>query len=217
MCGRFARRSTREVLAEWFGIDPEDMPAFSASYNIAPQSVQPIVRQGRDSGAREFVLMRWGLVPFWAKDEKVGFSTINARAEEAASKPAFREALRKRRCLIPADAFYEWTRCDAKSKEPFAFALANGGPFAFAGLWDRWRPKDGEAVDTFTILTTDANQVGAHSQPHARDSGAEGLQPLAGASCSGAIAGGSSAPVSSGTDARMACQRPGWECPQQRL
>jgi len=163
MCGRFARRSTREVLADWFGVDLEHLPAFSASYNIAPQSVQPVVRQGQETGAREFALLRWGLVPFWAKDAKIGYSTINARAEEVATKPAFREALRKRRCLIPADAFYEWARVDAKTKQPFAIALKSGEPYAFAGLWERWRPKEGEApgtfLETFTILTTDANEV----------------------------------------------------------
>lgn len=140
-------------------MDLEDLPPFAASYNIAPQSVQPVVRQGRDTGEREFGLLRWGLVPFWAKDAKIGYSTINARAEEAAQKPAFREALRKRRCLIPADAFYEWERSDPKNKQPFAIALKSGEPYAFAGLWERWRPKEGEALETFTILTTDANEV----------------------------------------------------------
>jgi putative SOS response-associated peptidase YedK len=159
MCGRFARRSTREVLADWFGVDLEDLPAFSASYNVAPQSVQPIVRLGPETGAREFALLRWGLVPFWAKDAKIGYSTINARAEEVANKPAFRDALRKRRCLIPADAFYEWSKRDAKTRQPFAFALKSGEPFAFAGLWESWRPKDGDALETFTILTTDANEI----------------------------------------------------------
>ena len=108
MCGRFARKSTQEVLADWFGVELEDMPWFAPSYNAAPQSVQPVVRLNRDSGQREFALMRWGLVPFWAKDAKFGYTTINARAEEAAAKPAYREALKKRRCLVPADAFYEW-------------------------------------------------------------------------------------------------------------
>ena len=163
MCGRFARRSTREVLADWFGVDLEDLPAFPISYNIAPQSVQPVVRLDQETGAREFALLRWGLVPFWAKDAKIGYSTINARAEEVANKPAFREALRKRRCLVPADAFYEWAKRDAKTKQPFAFGLRSREPFAFAGLWERWRPKEGEApgtyLETFTILTTDANEV----------------------------------------------------------
>ena len=163
MCGRFARRSTREVLADWFGVDLEDLPAFPASYNIAPQSVQPVVRLDPETGARQFALLRWGLVPFWAKDAKIGYSTINARAEEVANKPAFREALRKRRCLIPADAFYEWAKRDAKTKQPFAIGLKSEEPFAFAGLWERWRPKEDEApgpyLETFTILTTDANEA----------------------------------------------------------
>jgi putative SOS response-associated peptidase YedK len=159
MCGRFARRSTREVLAEWFGVDLEDAPPFAPSYNVAPQSVQPVVRPGRDSGMPEFALLRWGLVPFWAKDAKIGHSTINARAEDVAAKPAFREALRKRRCLVPADAFYEWQRNHSKSKKPFVFALRSGEPFAFAALWENWQPKEGDALETFTILTTDANEV----------------------------------------------------------
>ncbi len=159
MCGRFARRATREVLAEWFGVEPDDIPPFAPSYNIAPQSVQPVVRLGRDSGKPEFALLRWGLVPFWAKDAKIGYSTINARAEEVAAKPAFREALRKRRCLVPADAFFEWKRNDQKNKQAYAIALKSGEPYAFAGLWESWRPKEGEALETFTILTTDANEI----------------------------------------------------------
>ena len=159
MCGRFARRSTREVLAEWFGVDLEDQPQFSQSYNVAPQSVQPVVRLERDSGKPEFALMRWGLVPFWAKDAKIGYSTINARAEEAAKKPAFREALKKRRCLVPADAFFEWAKRDAKTKQPYAIGLKSGEPYAFAGLWEIWRPKEGEGLESFTILTTDANEI----------------------------------------------------------
>jgi putative SOS response-associated peptidase YedK len=133
MCGRFARRSTQEVLADWFGVELEDMPWFAPTYNAAPQSPQPVVRLSTETGKREFVLMRWGLVPYWANDAKFGFSTINARAEEAASKPAFREALKRRRCLVPADAFYEWQRIDPKKKQPFAFALRTGEPYAFRG------------------------------------------------------------------------------------
>jgi len=159
MCGRFARKSKQDLLTEWFGIELEDMPWFAPSYNVAPQSVQPIVRSNRDTGNREFALLRWGLVPFWAKDPKFGYSTINARAEEAAQKPAFRDALKKRRCLVPADAFYEWQRLDPKTKRPFAFAMKSGEPYAFAGLWDRWQAKDNEALETFTILTTDPNEL----------------------------------------------------------
>ncbi|MGA2848429.1 MAG: SOS response-associated peptidase [Terracidiphilus sp.] len=159
MCGRFARRSTQEVLADWFGVELEDMPWFAPSFNVAPQSVQPIVRLNRDSGDREFALLRWGLVPFWAKDAKFGYSTINARAEEAASKPAFREALKKRRCLVPADAFYEWMKPNAKLKIPYAIALTSGELCALAGLWESWRPREGPPLETFTILTTDPNEV----------------------------------------------------------
>lgn len=159
MCGRFARRSTREVLADWFGVDLDETPPFAPSYNIAPQSVQPVIRLGRDSGAPEIALLRWGLVPFWAKDAKIGYSTINARAEEAAAKPAFREALRRRRCLVPADAFYEWQRGNERNKQAFAIALKNNEPYAFAGLWETWRAKDGGLLETFTILTTDANEI----------------------------------------------------------
>ena len=159
MCGRFARRSTQEVLADWFGVELEDMPWFAPSYNVAPQSTQPVVRLNRDTGRPEFVLMRWGLVPFWAKDAKFGYSTINARSEEAAGKPAYREALKKRRCLVPADAFYEWQRLDAKTKQPYAIALKSGEPYAMAGLWESWQPKDGAPLETFTVLTTDPNQL----------------------------------------------------------
>jgi putative SOS response-associated peptidase YedK len=164
MCGRFARRSTQEVLADWFGVELEDMPWFAPSYNAAPQSVQPVLRLNRDSGQREFAQLRWGLVPFWAKDAKFGYSTINARAEEVAAKPAYREALKKRRCLVPADAFYEWQRPrlaekGKKTRYPFAFALKSGEPCAMAGLWERWQPKEGEALETFTILTTDPNEL----------------------------------------------------------
>ncbi len=159
MCGRFARRSTQEVLADWFGVEPEDMPFFAPDYNVAPQSTQPVVRLNAETGKPEFGLMRWGLVPYWAKDAKVGYTTINARSEEVAAKPLYREAFKKRRCLVPADAFYEWQRIGAKTKQPFAFGMQSGEPYAFAGLWERWKPKEGEPLETFTILTTDPNAL----------------------------------------------------------
>jgi putative SOS response-associated peptidase YedK len=159
MCGRFARKSTQEILAEWFGLDLEEMPWFAPTYNAAPQSIQPVIRLNHDSGRREAVLMRWGLVPFWARDTKIGLSTINARAEEAAAKPAYREALKKRRCLVPADAYYEWQRLGDKTKRPFAIALQSGDPYAFAGLWESWQPPQGALLETFTILTTAPNSL----------------------------------------------------------
>ena len=124
------------------------MPWFAPTYNAAPQSVQPVVRLNRDSGQREVALLRWGLVPYWAKDEKLAYTTINARAEEVAAKPAFREALKRRRCLVPADAFYEWQKLDEKTKRPHAIALRSGEPYAFAGLWERWQPKEGSPLET---------------------------------------------------------------------
>lgn len=159
MCGRFARKSTQQVLADWFGVELEDMPWFAPTYNAAPQSAQPVVRLNRDSGGREVAVLRWGLVPFWARDAKLGYSTFNARAEEVAAKPAFREALKRRRCLVPADAFYEWQRIDPKTKRPYAIGLRSGEPYAFAGLWERWQPKEGEPLETFTVLTTDPNEL----------------------------------------------------------
>ena len=135
------------------------MPWFAPTYNAAPQSTQPVVRLNNETGKREFALMRWGLVPYWAKDAKVGYSTINARAEEVADKPLYRDALKRRRCLIPADAFYEWQRINEKTKRPFAFGMQSGEPYAFAGLWERWKPKEGDPLETFTILTTDPNEL----------------------------------------------------------
>jgi putative SOS response-associated peptidase YedK len=153
------RKSTVETLAGWFDVGMEGIPFFASSYNIAPQSVQPVVRLNSGSGSREFALQRWGLVPYWAKDAKLRFSTFNARAEEAARKPAFCEALKKRRCLVPADAFYEWQKIDAKTKQPFAIALKSDDPFAFAGLWESWQPSEGPPLETFTILTTSPNEL----------------------------------------------------------
>jgi putative SOS response-associated peptidase YedK len=159
MCGRFARKSTQEVLAEWLGLELDEMPWFAPTYNAAPQSIQPVIRLNRDSDRRVAALMRWGLVPFWVRDAKIGLSTINARAEEAATKPAFREALKKRRCLVPADAYYEWKRLDSKTKRPFAIALKSGDPCAFAGLWESWNGTGGSALETFAILTAAANEL----------------------------------------------------------
>jgi putative SOS response-associated peptidase YedK len=174
MCGRFARRSTQKILADWFGVPLGELPWFAPTFNAAPQSTQPIVRLSRDTAAREFLLARWGLVPSWARDAKFGYSTFNARAEDLLSKPAFRDAFKARRCLVPADAFYEWQRIDPKTKRPYAIALRSGEPYAFAGLWESWRPREGPrldrgpqrqvfvagvALESFTIVTTDPNEL----------------------------------------------------------
>ena len=160
MCGRYVRKSTRREIAAWFGVEDDEAVAWGPSYNVAPQSFQPVVRLNRDTGMREIVLMRWGLIPYWSKDTKIGYATINAKAETVATAPAFREAFRRRHCLVPADAFYEWQKLDSKRKQPFAIALNNRVPYAFAGLWDRWKhPSTRESLESFSIITTDANQV----------------------------------------------------------
>ena len=144
---------------------------FAPSYNVAPQSWQPVIRLnpglGSDTGKRELTVMRWGLVPFWSKDGKAGYSTINAKAETITTSPAYREAFRRRRCLVPANWFYEWQKPviktnqpDAKTKQPFAIGLTDGSLFAFAGLWETWRDKaTGQSLETYTIITTDPNEL----------------------------------------------------------
>jgi putative SOS response-associated peptidase YedK len=160
MCGRYVRKSTRREIAAWFGADDDEALEWSASYNVAPQTFQPVVRLNRDTGMREIVLMRWGLIPYWSKDARIAYSTINAKAETVATAPAFREAFKRRRCLVPADAFYEWQKLDPKHKQPFAIALSSREPYGFAGLWERWKdPAGGEWVESFSIITTDPNQV----------------------------------------------------------
>jgi putative SOS response-associated peptidase YedK len=133
---------------------------FAPSYNVAPQTLQPIVRLDSETGKRELTVMRWGLVPFWSKDGKAGYSTINARAETVTTSATYREAMKRRRCLVPADWFYEWQKVDAKTKQPYAIALQDGALFAFAGLWESWKDKTTEKVtETYTVITTDPNEL----------------------------------------------------------
>jgi putative SOS response-associated peptidase YedK len=160
MCGRYVRRSDKQRIAEFFAVHGAVIPDFGPSWNVAPQTFQPVVRLNRDTGEREIVLMRWGLIPFWAKDPKIGLRTINAKAETIETAPAFREAILYRRCLVPADAFYEWQRISEKVKQPFAIALKDDQPYAFAGLWERWTDaKAGSELLTFTVITTDPNEL----------------------------------------------------------
>jgi putative SOS response-associated peptidase YedK len=160
MCGRYVRRYDKQRIAEHFQVHGLSLPDFGRSWNVAPQTFQPVIRLNRDTGEREIVLMRWGLVPFWARDAKVGYSTINAQAETITISPTYREAFKHRRCLVPADAFYEWVKIDSKTKQPFAIALKTGEPYAFAGLWEIWRDtKAGTALRSFAIVTTDPNEV----------------------------------------------------------
>lgn len=130
------------------------------SYNIAPQSFQPIVRIGPETGERELILMRWVLVPFWSKDGTAAFITINAKAETVATSPTYREPWKHRCCLVPADLFYEWKKLDEKTRQPYAIVMKDDGVFAFAGLWDTWKEvASGQELMTYTILTTDPNEL----------------------------------------------------------
>ena len=156
MCGRFALYSKPKTLVRRF--ETETIPGMEPRYNIAPSQTIPIVRT--EAGKRHFAMARWGLIPSWAKDTKIGYSTINARAETVAEKPAFRNAFKHRRCLIPADGFYEWQAiAGSKVKQPWFIALQDREPMVFAGLWERWRSPEGEDLESCSIIVTEANEL----------------------------------------------------------
>lgn len=152
MCGRFTLTRSAAEIAAHFGLGP--LPELAPRFNVAPTQQAPIVRV-RSSGERVLERRRWGLVPPWAKDVAVGARMINARVESVAERPAFRDALRRRRCLVPADGFYEW-QGRAGRRRPHHLALPEGGLFAIAGLYERWLGPGGEAVDSFALLTRPA-------------------------------------------------------------
>ena len=159
MCGRYSITTPVEALSRLFRFSGP-LPNLRPRYNVSPTQQVPIVRWAPADGQRELAQVRWGLIPFWAKDAKIGYSLINARAEGIAEKPSFREAFKRgRRCLIAADGFYEWEKRGA-TKQPWRITLADGGPFAFAGLWERWeKAPDGVPIESCTIITTAANQL----------------------------------------------------------
>jgi putative SOS response-associated peptidase YedK len=160
LCGRYVRRSDKQRIAEHFAVHGPSLPDFGPSWNVAPQTFQPVIRLNRDTGEREIGMMRWGLVPYWSKDEKIGVRTINAKAETITTAPAFREAMKYRRCLVPADAFYEWQKLDARNRQPFAIAMRDGQPYALAGLWEKWKDrKTRTELLTFCVITTDPNEI----------------------------------------------------------
>ncbi|WP_426956950.1 SOS response-associated peptidase [Muricoccus radiodurans] len=162
MCGRYFAQRDPDRLAEYYRLNRTErpLPNFAPNWNVAPTQDGPVIRRNPESGERQLDLLRWGLVPHWAKDSKDGARLINARADGVAEKPSFREAFRKRRCLVPADGFYEWlSPAEARSKDPkqpFAVALKNGDPMTFAGLWENWKDPDGNWLRTYSIVTTDA-------------------------------------------------------------
>ena len=152
MCGRFTLRSSAAEFANLFRIDVPFEVAHR--YNIAPTQPHPIIRA---DGEHRVSTARWGLIPSWAKDRKIGYKLINARAETVAEKPSFRSAFERRRCLIPASGFYEW-QVTHSGKQPQLISLTGGGLLAFAGLWERWE-KGEQPLETFTIITTTANDL----------------------------------------------------------
>ncbi len=154
MCGRYVITSPPAVIRALFGY-PEQ-PNFPPRYNVAPTQPVPMVRL--DKGKRQFALVRWGFIPGWVKDPKSVSLLINARAESVLDKPAFRNAMRRRRCLVPADGFYDWREADGR-KQVFFVRRKDGGPLAFAGLWETWTGPNGEELDTAAIVTTPASRT----------------------------------------------------------
>jgi putative SOS response-associated peptidase YedK len=154
MCGRFAQRTDPKRVAKWFGV--EEVPELEPRYNIAPTQEILGVRETEDG--REVAFYKWGLIPSWAKDTSIATRLINARSETVREKPAFRQAFKQRRCVIPADGFYEWQRTEGR-KQPFFFQMRDESPFGFAGLWEQWKGEEGQVINSCTILTTEANEV----------------------------------------------------------
>jgi len=157
MCGRYRLSRRKQIVEEYFE-SVSDERNWEPRYNIAPTQPVAVIRQNAERPIRALSLMRWGLIPSWAKDASGAASMINARSETASTKPAFSDALKFRRCLIPADGFYEWKRSSGW-KQPFCFEVNNGELFAFAGLWDRWKDATGNWLTTCSILTTTPNAV----------------------------------------------------------
>jgi len=157
MCGRYRLSRRKQLVAEYFDTVPGD-DEWNQRYNIAPTQPVPIIRQHPKEPRRELLLVRWGLIPSWAKDTTGSAQMINARSETAATRPAFRDALASRRCLVPADGFYEWLRT-GKAKQPYCFEVGDGELFAFAGLWDRWKDPSGQWIKSCSILTATPNAV----------------------------------------------------------
>jgi putative SOS response-associated peptidase YedK len=160
MCGRYRLSRRKQIIEEHFDTAAWDED-WSPRYNIAPTQPVPVIRQHPKEPVRTISSMRWGLIPNWARDLSIATRTINAMSETAATKPAFRDPMRLRRCLIPANAFYEWKRT-VNSKQPFCFEVNEGELFAFAGLWDGWKDANGRWIKSCSILTTTPNSVTAN-------------------------------------------------------
>lgn len=158
MCGRFVSSTPADQLAAYFGVDQLGERLLEPSHNVAPtHDVYTVIES---DGARWLDTCRWGLVPFWAKDTKIGSKMINARAETVATKNAFRKPFLRQRCIVPADSFYEWTKLAGHDKKtPMRIHRVDGAPFAFAGMWDTWTDEDGNQLRSCTILTGEPNET----------------------------------------------------------
>ena len=166
MCGRYVRTSDKQRIADAFHLGHLDELVLEAapSYNIAPTTNQPVIVADRERGERTLRIMRWGLIPSWVDNLKeFTFNTINAKAEVINIRPMWRIPFERRRCLVPADAYYECLKIDAKTKQPYAFGMNDDAMFAMAGIWERWRePGGGLVIDSFSIITTEANELAAN-------------------------------------------------------
>ncbi len=158
MCGRFALVTEKHILEMLFELDYSFNFELKPRFNIAPSQQVPVVRLSSTEEKRELALLKWGLVPFWAKDQTIGNRLINARAETAREKPAFRDAYKKRRLLVPASGFYEWKK-EAGGKQPYFITTKNRELISLAGLWERWDQRTEQPLETFTILTTEPNPL----------------------------------------------------------
>lgn len=166
MCGRYTRFAATELIYKHFGIRaprPESPTADPPpSWNVAPQTTQPVIRLNPETGEREMVLMRWGLVPFFAESPVSNYATINARAETLLTKSTFREPFRRRRCLVPINSYFEWQVLDPvkKKKQPWAIGLKDEEPFALGGIWDKWVSPDKQVeLESYSIITTEPNEL----------------------------------------------------------
>ena len=170
MCGRYVVKSPSAKLKVKFHLD--EVPLFEPRYNVAPTQLVPAVRQ--EDGKRRLAMLRWGLIPSWAKDAKIGYRLINARSDTVATKPSFRSAFKRRRCLVAADGFYEWKR-DGKVKQPFFIHRKDEEPFAFAGLWEGWEnPEDGKDVQRRPLTKSRSFTPSANSSAPAAAPGIAG-------------------------------------------
>ena len=166
MCGRYTRFAATEQIYQHFGVHGPSSESqgseLAPSWNVTPQSMQPVIRLNPDTGTRELVLMRWGLVPFFAENPTFNYSTINARAETLLTKPAFKEPFRRRRCLVPVNSYYEWQALDPKGKKKvtWAIGLKTEGPFALGGIWDHWVSPDKQVqLESYSIITVVPNEL----------------------------------------------------------